>query len=133
MSLIAVCPKCGVANSPMNTACDVCRAPLGSSLVEGTPGGEPTPLAWMAISAAITAVLGAVAWVAHLHPLTLAVAMFYGPLLASARARDNVVWHAAVGGLLGMVALLAISIALTWDQSRAILTTAMGGRAASSS
>ncbi len=128
MSLMAVCPKCGVENSPMNTACDVCRASLGTSLIEGDRGSEPSPLAWMAISAAITAGIGGMAWLADLHPIMLAVAMFYGPLIASARSRDNVVWHAAIGGLVGMFVLLLISIALTWDESRAMLTAAIGGR-----
>lgn len=112
----------------MNTACDVCKAPLGTRLVEaGGPGTEPTPMTWMAISAGLTAALGLFAWFAKLHPLTLAVVMFYGPLIASYRARDNVVGHAAVGGLLGMFALLLLSFALAYDESRAVLLAAMRG------
>lgn len=116
----------------MNSVCDMCKAPLGAKLVEGAAGAEPKPWGWVLISAAITAGLGAVVWLFELGTPPLAAAMFYGPLVASYRAKDNIVWHAAIGGIVGMLALLFISVVLVWERSKALLIGAMGGDASTS-
>jgi len=127
MALMAVCVACGVENSPMNTVCDVCKAPLGTALTEAAADPVSGPQVTMAISAAVTAGLGLLAWMFKLHEVTLAVAMFYGPLIASYRARENAVWHAALGGLLGLLGLLALSMPLSWEANKALLRAAIDG------
>lgn len=126
MSLMAVCPTCGVENSPMNSACDMCKAPLGTALVPGAAPGL-APIAWMWIAMAITLSTCLLAWTFRLPPIAMALALFYGPLVAAWRARTSAMLHASLGGILGLLAMITLAIAFEGEAARAVLTSAMGG------
>ncbi|MCX5748544.1 MAG: zinc finger Ran-binding domain-containing protein [Proteobacteria bacterium] len=123
---MAQCPNCKVENAPTNTTCEVCQAPLSGDLLERAETAGRAR--WMWISLAITLGLYLPCWFLQLHPVTLAMAMFYGPLIASYRAKDNVVWAAALGGLIAIVTVVVLSVMVQWEASRAILSSAVGGK-----
>jgi len=126
MSLMAVCPSCGVENSPMNTACDICKAPLGVALVENAAPGLG-PLAWMWIAMAITIVAELGVWTFRLPLIAMALMIFYGPLIAAWRARTPAMVHAALGGILALLALIVLALVFEGAVAREVLTSAMGG------
>lgn len=122
---MAICPKCGVENAPMNATCDVCKAPLGAGLVEAS-GTSGAPKSALVIALLVTAVSCTIAWIAKLHPTAILVAMFYGPLLGSYLARRPAVFLAAVGGLAGVALVIVMAIMMTWTESRAVLASLAG-------
>jgi hypothetical protein len=126
MALMAICPKCGVENSPMNTACDMCKAPLGAQLAEGA-GTPIKPSVWLGIASAITLGFALLAWIFKLPPVAFGLAMFYGPMIASLLARESIVPSAGLGGVVGLVALIVLGLVLEGEAMRAVLTAAMGG------
>ena len=76
MSLMAVCPKCGLNNSPMNTQCDVCHAPLlGGTLVDDTTAAASS-WSWAATSLVITVAFYMPLWGLGVHPAILSMSMF---------------------------------------------------------
>ena len=42
------------------------------------------------------------------------------------RSNSNVVWHAALGGLLGLAVLIVVAVAMTWETSRGVLAAIIG-------
>jgi hypothetical protein len=108
----------------MNTTCDVCKAPLGTKLVEGS-GTSSKPKSALVISMLLTLAFCGAAWALKLHASVLLVAMFYGPLTAAYLARDNAVFYSALGGVLGVVAILVLSFVLSFDRAIALLAGAI--------
>src|SRR5438034_463986 len=110
MALMAVCWKCGANNSPMNTACDMCKAELGVALVETAPPTLQSATLSTWLSAGIVAVVYVLWRLFELNPIGILLAMFYGPLIASYRARENVVFRAALGGILAIAAVIVFEL-----------------------
>ena len=121
---MAICPNCNVSNSPKITVCDVCKTALGAQL---TDVDAKTSAKWMWTAALVTVGLYIPCRLLELSSITLLVPMFYGPLLASYQAKGNVVWRAAIGGVIGIVAIGLFEIALHWSASRGLFASMAGG------
>ncbi len=116
MALKAICPNCNVENEPSSVTCEVCKTALGALLV-GDPGAGPK---FFIFSLGISLGLYILCWVLGLHPVMLLVAVFYGTLLTSYFARHNVVWASALGGLVAIVVVIAISLAASYAKSKGL-------------
>jgi hypothetical protein len=102
-------------NDAASLACEACGA-LSDAVSPGT--------AWLLTSACITAVAYVLGLALGLSPVAPIAATFWGPLIAAWIAPRDVVWPAAIGGLVGAVASVALAVMLDWGAMH-VLVTAM--------
>jgi hypothetical protein len=123
MSVKAICPHCNVENDPAATNCEVCKTALGAVLVGGRGTGGKFFLTSMLISIGIYMLC----WLLELHPVMLLVSVFYGTLLTSYFAKNNVVWASALGGVSAIAVVIAIKIVAAFANSKGIFLAVAGG------
>lgn len=123
MSVKAICPNCNVPNDPSLTNCEVCKTALGALLI-GDPGDG---LKFGIVSASASLVLYMMCWMFELHPIMLLVSVFYGTLLTSYWAKNNVVWASAMGGLIAIVLVIVAKIALSYASHKGLFSALAGG------
>jgi hypothetical protein len=114
MALSTICPNCNVENKPSNVVCEVCKMSLGAFLVGGTRDGAK----WFAISLGLSLAFFVPCWGLELHPFTLLMSMFYGPLVASYAARRNVVWASSLGGTAAAIVIIVGALILHWSKMK---------------
>ena len=95
------CPQCSSLNDAASPACDACGALLGGA------GAETM---WLVASATITALIAVVTMVLGLTSAASVAALSYGPMIAAWISPRDVVWPAAIGGLVGAVAITVIAL-----------------------
>lgn len=123
MALKAICPHCNVENDPSAVNCEVCKTALGAVLV-GEPGSGAV---FFALSFGASLGFYLLCWVFGLSPVMLLVSVFYGTLLTSYFAKHNVVWASALGGLLAIVVVVALSIVASYAKTKGMFFGIAGG------
>jgi hypothetical protein len=110
---ILACPQCGAMNDAASPACEMCGA-LSDAVSPRTT--------WLLTSACVTAVAYVVGLVLGLSPVAPIAAMFWGPLIAAWIAPRDVVWPAAIGGLVGAAAIVALAVMVDWGSMQPLVS-----------
>ena len=112
------CPSCNVRNFSQNTHCDICNGELRPAKREGDRAK------WVWISMVVSLAMSFVLLLLQLHPVTMVLAMFYGPLISSYYGGS--MGRSALGAVIALLAIVFVAVIASWSTLQPMLAV-LGG------